>query len=67
MTSITTKFPATQVLRLGNEVYDRQIRSSVESGHLGRIVGIDVDSEDFEIGDDVLQVFEGLLPRNHKR
>ena len=35
-------------------IYDRVIRPTLESQNTGRIVSIDVDTEDFEIDDSVL-------------
>lgn len=37
--------------RLGNEIYERDIRRKVEPDHIGRIVAIDVDSGCWALGD----------------
>lgn len=42
------------VLDRAQEIYNRLIKPTLEAGNVGRLVAIDVDSEDFEIGDEVL-------------
>jgi hypothetical protein len=46
------------------EIYEQQIRQRVESGKLGRVVAIDVDSGDFELAEDTLTASHGLLGRH---
>lgn len=38
------------------EIYDRKIRGKIESDNFGRFLVIDVESGEFEIGDDDLEV-----------
>ena len=45
-------------------IYERVIRPTLESQNSGRIVSIDVDSEDFEIGDATLPTSLRLLERH---
>ena len=49
--------------RLGDEIYERDIRSQVEETHHGKIVAIDVDSGDYAIGDMVVTAAERLRER----
>ena len=46
--------PVDETGRLGDEIYDRDIRSKVEADHHGKIVAIDVDSGGWAISDDLL-------------
>ncbi len=49
--------------RLGDEIYDRDIRPLVEADYHGKFVAIDVDSGDYAIGDSVLAAAERLRAR----
>ena len=49
--------------RLGDELYERDIRPQVEAAHHGKIVAIDVDSGDYAIGDMVVTAAERLRER----
>jgi hypothetical protein len=59
----TPKYTKEEHARLGTEIYERQIRRQVEEGNRGRIVAIDVDSEDFEVAEDSLTAAKRLLAR----
>ena len=45
--------PRQVTARLGNEIYERDIRSQVEAAHCGEIVAIDVTSGGWAIGDSI--------------
>ncbi len=47
--------------RMGRELYEGAIRAKVEEGNIGRIVAIDVDSGDFELGDTTGEAGDKLL------
>ena len=49
--------------RLGDQIYERDIRPKVEKTHHGKIVAIDVDSGDYAIGDMGVTAAERLLER----
>ncbi len=51
---------AEEVGRLGDEIYERDIRTQVEAACRGKIVAIDIDSGDYAIGDTVLIASERL-------
>ena len=53
-----------EVGRLGDAIYERDIRSQVEKTHHGKIVAIDVDSGDYSIGENVIAATERLLAQN---
>ena len=43
--------PRQEAVRLGKEIYERDIRQKVEADHFGGFVAIDVDSGDWAVGD----------------
>ena len=50
--------------RLGDAIYDRDIRPCVEAAHRGRIVSIDVDSGAYAVGDSVIAATDLLRARH---
>ena len=52
--------PREETARLGEEIYERDIRLQVEETHHGKVVAIDVDSGDYAIGDMVVTAAERL-------
>ena len=46
--------PKDETGRLGDEIYERDIRSQVEAEHDGEYVAIDVDSGSWAVSDDLL-------------
>ena len=59
----STRRPREETARLGNEIYERDIRRLVEADHHGKIVAIDVDSGDYSIGDSVVAAAGDLRAR----
>ena len=55
-----TRRPAEETARLGDEIYERDIRPQVEATHHGQIVAIDVDSASWAVADSVLGAAECL-------
>ena len=49
--------------RRGTEMYEREVRPHVEQGNRGKIVATDVDTGQFELGDDTLSACRRLLAR----
>ena len=47
--------------RLGDEIYERDIRRLVEAKHHGEFVAIDVDSGEYVVADGILTASESLL------
>ncbi len=43
--------PREETARLGDEIYERDIRAQVEGDHHGRVIAIDIDSGDYAIAD----------------
>ena len=52
------------VARRGRTLYEKKIRRKVARGNKGRIVAIDMKSEDYEVADDVLPACEALQARH---
>ena len=46
-----TRRPRKEAIRLGKEIYERDILPQVEADHFGEYVAIDVDSGDWEVAD----------------
>ena len=49
--------------RLGKEIYERKIRGLVYPAEKGRVLAIDVESEDWAIADDEIEAGERLKTR----
>ena len=56
--------PAEETGRLGDEIYERDIRPQVEETHHGKIVAIDVDSGEYAIDDTGRAAAKRLLVRD---
>lgn len=52
--------PREESVRLGKEIYERDIRLRVEDAHHGEIISIDVESGDWAIGDSVIAATDRL-------
>src|SRR6266849_8884992 len=47
----------------GQRLYEQRIRPQVEKGNRGKIVAVDVETEEFEVADEALTAAERLLAR----
>lgn len=63
MTTRQPRYSMEEHARRGTELYEQQIRPQVESGNHGKIVAIDIESGDFELGENMLAPCEQLLAR----
>ena len=52
--------PAEETARLGDEIYERDIRTQVETDHIGEVVAIDVESGCWAIGEDEIAATDRL-------
>lgn len=52
--------PKEETARLGDEIYERDIRPQVEADHHGEVVAIDVDSGAWSVGDNVIVATDQL-------
>ena len=53
-----------EVVRRGQEIYDRDIRSRVEPHHNGLILVVDINSGEFEIDDSMLAACDRMRDRH---
>lgn len=59
------RYSTEEVGRIGHELYEKQIRSKVETEeNIGKIISIDIETGDYEIGEDVLEPAKRLLGKN---
>ena len=60
------RYPKDVVARMGNEIYEDKIRPLVEDGNEGKIVAIDVDTGNYEVGyyREMLECTERLRDQN---
>ena len=58
--TMPTRRSAEETGRLGDEIYERDIRHLVEGTHHGEVVAIDVDSGDYAIGENVIVAADRL-------
>ncbi|BAS54541.1 hypothetical protein Q2T42_12610 [Leptolyngbya boryana CZ1] len=63
MTVRQPRYPKEEYARLGNEIYETQVRSQVEEGNYGRIVAIDIETGAFEVADNTIEATDRLYER----
>ena len=56
--------PSKETARLGDEIYERDIRQQVEADHHGEVVAIDVESGNGAIGENVIAATDNLWARH---
>ena len=61
---MVTRRPAEEIARLGDEIYEREIRHEVEDAHDGDFVAIDVESGSWALAESELGAAELLWERN---
>ena len=64
MTVRRPRYSKEEFARRGNEIYERQVRSQVEEGNMGRIAAIDIETGAFEVAEDTLTASDLLLARH---
>jgi hypothetical protein len=53
-----------RVSRIGHEIYETQLRSTVETDeNIGKLISIDINTGDYEIGDRLITAIERLQAR----
>ena len=57
------RYSKEEFARRGQALYERQVRPQVEASNIGRIVAIDIETGEFEIGDDALAASGRLFAR----
>ncbi len=63
------RFPSDEIARRGRALYDEKIRAEVEEGNFGKIVVIDIETGEYEIGDNtkddsVLELAHRMLAKH---
>ena len=61
---MATRRPTEEIVRLGGEIYERDIRPGIETDHHGEIVAIDIDSRCWAIGDTVTAARDRLRAKH---
>ena len=64
MTGPQPRYGKEEHARRGNAIYEQRVSPQVEAGNHGKVVAIDVDTEDFEVGEDTLAASQRLLARH---
>lgn len=57
------RYPLEELARRGKELYAGTIAALVKPDNHGRFVAIDIDTGEFEVGDDSMQACQRLLAR----
>jgi hypothetical protein len=47
-----SRLSSEEISRRGEEIYQNELRSKIEAGNIGKLVSIDVETGDYEIGSD---------------
>ncbi len=59
------RYSSIEITRRGQELYEKSIRDRVETQeNLGKIVSIDIETGDYEIGDDLISTGDRLFARH---
>ncbi|MBI4202089.1 MAG: hypothetical protein HY532_03095 [Chloroflexi bacterium] len=64
MPSAKPRYSKEEFARLGDEIYDRDVRPHVAEGDVGKFVAIDIETGDYEIDVSELVASDRLLARN---
>lgn len=57
------RYSKEEFARRGQAIYEQKVRPQVEQGNRGRIVAIDIETGEFEVGDDPLAASDQLFAR----
>ena len=59
------RFGNQEITRRGQELYEQQIRAQVERPeNIGKIISIDIETGDYEVGDDLITTGNRLFARH---
>ena len=56
-------YPPGTIAARGKEIYSQQVQHKVEPQHKGKIVAIDIQTGDYEVGDNDLKAIKHLLAK----
>lgn len=54
MTTATVEYTKEEIVQLGKEIYERDIRPLVEANNEGRVVAIDIRTGEYEVAADAI-------------
>jgi hypothetical protein len=63
MTVRQPRYSKEEFARLGNEIYESQVRPQVEADNYGKIVAIDIETGAFEVADTPIEATDKLYDR----
>lgn len=59
------RYSSVEITRRGQELYEQNIRNLIETQeNLGKIISIDIETGDYEIGDDLISTGDRLFARH---
>jgi hypothetical protein len=58
------RFSSEEIGRRGQELYDQKIRPKVEAGNKGKYLIIDIETGDYELGEDLMALSDHLHARH---
>jgi len=59
------RFSGEEIARRGKDLYEQRIRSLVETKeNIGKIVSIDIETGDYEVGEDLISTGDRLFARH---
>jgi hypothetical protein len=59
-----SRYTIEEIGRRGEELYQQQIRAKVESQNRGKYLVLDIDTGEYEIGDDVMSLWQQMHSRH---
>lgn len=63
MSSYQPRYSAEETARIGDEIYEREVRSQVEAGNHGKVVAIDIETGAYALGENALAAAKRLRAR----
>jgi len=61
--ALPSDYSSGEIVRRGQELYERDIRVIVEAENKGKMLALDIDTGDYEMADDSLTVLDRLQAR----
>lgn len=58
------RYSKEEMARRGQELYESGVRQQVEAENEGKIIAIDIETGDFELGDNIVAATDLLFERN---
>ncbi|MCU0567646.1 MAG: hypothetical protein MUF49_13730 [Oculatellaceae cyanobacterium Prado106] len=58
------RYSKEEIAQRGQALYEAGIQQQVETGNKGKIVAIDIETGDFEVGETVIAATDGLFERH---